>query len=155
MSQFTNEINIANSPIDVNVVTSVSTPVTGTVTANQGTPTVNSTGWPVKITDGTNVLGTSVNPLQTISAVASSSVVTNVTTTGSNLTLLAANPNRKKAVLYCEASTQYIKLGATASATSYTYKVTTNNTVIEITNWAGIIDSTGTAGKAILVTELS
>lgn len=142
-------------PISGSVTVSGTATVNGTVTSNQGTPVAVASGWPVKITDGTNVLGTSSNPLQTLNAVASTSTVTNVTTTGSNITLLAANPNRKKAILYVETSTQYIKLGATASTTSYTYKVTTNGTTIEITNWAGIIDSTGTSGKTILVTELS
>lgn len=35
----------------------------GTVTANQGTPNTLANGWPVEITDGTNVLGTSAHPL--------------------------------------------------------------------------------------------
>ncbi len=86
--------------------------------------------------------------------IATTATVTNVTTTGANLTLLAANANRKKAIFHCEASTQYIKLGTTASSTSYTYKVATNNTTIEIAGYTGQIDSLGTAGKAILVTEL-
>jgi predicted SnoaL-like aldol condensation-catalyzing enzyme len=38
--------------------------VTGTVTANQGTPNILSDAWPVEITDGYNILGTAMNPLQ-------------------------------------------------------------------------------------------
>jgi hypothetical protein len=38
--------------------------ISGTVTANQGTPNTLANGWPVEITDGTNVLGTISNPLQ-------------------------------------------------------------------------------------------
>lgn len=149
----TNAVKTDGSGVTQPVSGSVS--VSGSVTTNQGTPTSAANSWPVEVTDGTNTLGTSAHPLQTISAVASTSTVTAVTTTGSNITLLAANPNRKKAILFIEGSTQYIKLGAVASATSYTYKATANNTVIEITNWAGIIDSIGTSGKAVLVTELS
>jgi hypothetical protein len=75
--------------------------------------------------------------------------------TGSNLTLLAANTNRKRAILSFESATDYVKLGAGASTSSYTYKVTTANTVIEITGWVGQIDATGTSGKNVLVTELA
>lgn len=37
--------------------------VSGTVTANQGTPNSLANGWPVEITDGTNVLGTVTHPV--------------------------------------------------------------------------------------------
>lgn len=36
---------------------------TDTVVANQGTPNTPANGWPVKITDGVNILGTPANPL--------------------------------------------------------------------------------------------
>jgi hypothetical protein len=39
-------------------------PVSGTVTANQGTPNTLANGWPVEITDGTNILGTSSHPVR-------------------------------------------------------------------------------------------
>jgi hypothetical protein len=39
-------------------------PVSGTVTANQGTPNTLANGWPVEITDGTNILGTSTHPIR-------------------------------------------------------------------------------------------
>jgi len=39
-------------------------PVSGTVTANQGTPNSLANGWPVEITDGTNVLGTGTHPMR-------------------------------------------------------------------------------------------
>jgi hypothetical protein len=41
----------------------------GTVTANQGTPNSLANGWPVEITDGTNVLGTIAHPLATTATV--------------------------------------------------------------------------------------
>lgn len=37
--------------------------VSGTVTADQGAPNTLANGWPVKLTDGSNVLGTPANPL--------------------------------------------------------------------------------------------
>lgn len=39
-------------------------PVSGTVTANQGTPNSLANGWSVEITDGTNILGTSSHPVR-------------------------------------------------------------------------------------------
>ena len=41
------------------------TPISGTVTANQGTPNSAANSWPVEITDGTNVLGTPAHPVRT------------------------------------------------------------------------------------------
>lgn len=38
--------------------------VSGTITANQGTPNTLANGWPVELTDGTNLLGTSSHPLR-------------------------------------------------------------------------------------------
>ncbi len=139
---------------DVNIVSTIAVPVTD----NGGSLTVDgsvSISGSVAVTGPLTDTQLRATPVTVNQSLASSSTVTLVTTTGSNLTLLAANPNRKKVILFCEASTQYIKLGATASSTSYTYKVATNSTTIEITGWAGIIDSTGTSGKNILVTELS
>lgn len=39
-------------------------PVSGTVTANQGTPNTAANSWPVEVTDGTNVLGTAAHPVR-------------------------------------------------------------------------------------------
>lgn len=39
-------------------------PISGTVTANQGTAAALAGAWPVEVTDGTNVLGTSSHPLR-------------------------------------------------------------------------------------------
>src|SRR5689334_10178737 len=38
--------------------------VSGTVTANQGTPNSVGNSWPVEVTDGTNVLGTAAHPVR-------------------------------------------------------------------------------------------
>lgn len=40
-------------------------PVSGTVTANQGTPNTIANSWPVEMTDGTNILGTAAHPVRT------------------------------------------------------------------------------------------
>ncbi len=167
MSVFTDEVV---GPVTDAELRATPVPVSGTVTANAGTGPfpVSDNGGSLTV-DGTVAVSGSVAvtgpltdaqlratpvPVTSTPTPASTGTVTLITSTGSNLTLLAANANRKKAIIHCEGATQYIKLAATASATSYTYKVTTNNTVIEISSYTGIIDSFGTSGKAILVTEL-
>lgn len=57
-TQDVNITEVGGNPVTTTV------PVSGTVTANQGTPNTNANGWPVKITDGTNVLGTGANPVR-------------------------------------------------------------------------------------------
>lgn len=56
------KVRINNGSLFVNMSSNLGT---STVKANQGTANTNTNGWPVKITDGTNVLGTSTNPLRT------------------------------------------------------------------------------------------
>jgi hypothetical protein len=48
----------------LHVVVDGTSPISGTVTANQGTPNSVANSWPVEVTDGTNVLGTSSHPLR-------------------------------------------------------------------------------------------
>lgn len=59
------------NPLSITVVgnlrvdgSSVTQPISGTVTANQGTPNSLANGWPIEITDGTNILGTSTHPVR-------------------------------------------------------------------------------------------
>jgi hypothetical protein len=75
------------------------------------------------------------------------SSVTSVASSATNVTLLAANPNRKSASIFND-STQvlFVKLGVTASATSFTYRLTANST-LELPSvtpsgqpWVGQID---------------
>src|ERR1700731_1794178 len=55
-------------PTGANTIGSVNingtAPVSGTVTANQGTAAAPSGSWPVEVTDGTNILGTPTHPLR-------------------------------------------------------------------------------------------
>lgn len=100
-------------------------------------------------------------PVPISGTVATSPVVSNsatvaqvVLTTGTNATLLAANANRKKAILFAPKSTLYLKFGATASATSFTYVAVAANTTLEITTWTGQIDVLSTVNQTVNVTEL-
>jgi hypothetical protein len=76
------------------------TVVTGTVTTTQGTANTNANGWPVKITDGTNVLGTIANPVEvsiqsegpTASPVPIQAIYTGFNTAGNLVGVSTANP---------------------------------------------------------------
>ncbi len=94
-------------------------------------------------------------PVATTPVVASSATVAQVVlSSNTNATALAANANRKRLVLYAPKSTLYIKFGATASATSFTYIVTAASTTLEIAGWVGQIDVLSTVNQTINVTEL-
>jgi hypothetical protein len=51
--------------VDSGTITlSGTSPVSGTVTANQGTPNSLANGWPVELSDGTNLLGVTAHPVR-------------------------------------------------------------------------------------------
>lgn len=149
----------------------------GTVTANQGTAAALAGAWPVEVTDGTNILGTSTHPLRidptgtttqpvsgtvtTTPVTSSTAVITQVAATTTSSSLLAANASRKKAIIFVGtlSATQTVEIAygtSSASGTNFTYKVTSNNTTIEVDTWVGaiqVVTSTGT--NTVTVTELS
>ena len=176
MPLFTPDVNIDNTPLPVDG-SGVTQPVSGTVAVSSISSSVAVTGtfWPAtQPVSGTVGISGSVavtGPLtdtqlratpvpisgsvSTTPITSNSSTVTQITSTGSNQTLLAANSNRKKAILFFESGLWSVKFGATASTSSLTYKVTANNTTIEVDTWVGIIDAIcTTAGKLVDVTEL-
>jgi hypothetical protein len=139
----------------------VTQPVSGTVTATQGTAATLASAWPVEITDGSNVLGTGAHPLTITGTVTTSSNTSNtstitqvVLTANTNTTLLAANSNRKKFIVFIPKSVTYLKYGVTASATSFTWQAATNNATIDDTIWTGQIDIFSTQAQTVTVTEL-
>lgn len=77
----------------------------------------------VTLSAGTNLIG------RVASDTFSTAATTNVTASASNQTLLAANANRKRVVIYNDSTaTLYLKFGTTASTTSYTYKLSGGDT---------------------------
>lgn len=148
---FTPEVDISNSP-DVTVSAGLNVnnfPATQSVS---GTVNVGNLPATQPISGTVSISGN----VSTINAIASTSTVAQVVlTSNTNATALAANANRKKVIIFAPKSTLYIKLGATASSTSFTYIVTTANTTVEITNWAGQIDVLSNTNQTINVTELS
>lgn len=89
---------------------------------------------------------------------ASSSTVTSVAQSTSNTVLLAANANRVFASIYNNTGQKmYIKLGTTASTTSYSIQLMPNSYWEVPNDWTGEIDAvwSGNGANSALVTELS
>lgn len=94
------------------------------------------------------------NVVSVITAVASSANLTIVSQSNSvDTTLLAANANRKSAILFIPKSGVGIKYGTGASATSFTTKTNGTNSTIVVTGYTGQINSFGPS-DTINVTEL-
>ena len=67
---------------------------------------------------------------------------------------MAANPARIGVVLFTVSQPVYVKFGTTASTTSFTYKIVSNNSTLEInTGYTGRIDIMSQAGQTVTVTE--
>jgi hypothetical protein len=98
---------------------------------------------------------TMVSHLNNIMPKASAATLTNVATSTASAQLLASNSARKKAVVVNEASSNLlVKLGTTASATSYTYLLQPSDTLEEL-NYTGRIDAILVSGTGTArVTEL-
>lgn len=104
--------------------------------------------------------GTTPFPVTSSPLVSSAAAETYPALTGASQTLLAANANRKGVVIVNDSgNTLYVKFGAVASATSYTYKLVPNQQ-LEIGQygvlWQGQIDafSSAASGNAA-VSELT
>ncbi len=130
-------VNVGNFP--------ATQPVSGTVTATGPLTDTQLRATPV-------VISGSVSTTPLVSS--TSSITQVVLTNNTNATLLSPNASRTKAIIFVPSSTLQIKLGATASTTSFTYKVVANSTTIEINGWQGRIDAFGN-GQTVTITELS
>ncbi len=139
-------INVANFPAIQPVSGTVSVgnfpatqPISGAVSVSNFPATQN-----VAVTNTVNV----------VTAMAASSVVSQVVVPlNTNTTILASNASRKSAIIFIPATPIFLKFGATASATSFTYSITTTNTTVTVTGYTGIIDVFG-KNQTITVTEL-
>lgn len=129
--------------------------ISGTVTATPtGTQDVNVTNPSLAVTGPLTDAQLRASAVPVVVGVASSSTVAQVSLPAStNTTLLASNVNRKKAIIFCPKAAVFIKLGATASNTSFTYKTPGADTTLTIEGYTGIIDAFG-PGTTINVTEL-
>lgn len=101
-------------------------PVSGTVTSNQGTANTIGNAWLHKLTDGTNTQTIDSDGAANVTIQGSnSSTLSNVAANASNVTLLSSNSARDTASFYNDSvsANAYLKLGATASLTSFTVKI--------------------------------
>ena len=98
------------------------------------------------------------NPVNVKPVKTTSSNVTSVAGSASSVSLLAANTDRKGFIIYNDSTAiLYIKLGATASTSSFTYRLTPNGIVTaEAFGYTGVIDGiwASAAGNS-RITELS
>jgi hypothetical protein len=148
-------VAVSNFPADADALAQASTTSGQLGALVMGAVTIAA---PVYTTATTNPLSidTAGNlRVTTTPTAALTSTVVQITSTGANQMLLAANAARKKAILFFSSGIWSIKLGVGASATSFTYMSSSANTTIEITPWAGQIDAIcTTSGKLVNATEV-
>lgn len=152
----------ATGPLTDTQLRATPVPVSGTVTATGPlTDTqLRATAVPVSgpLTD-TQLRATAV-PVSISGTVATTvgsttlATVTNVSVGIVALTLSASNAAKSKMIVYNETGTLFVKLGAGASATSYSYRLTAN-TLVEFSGYAGIVTAIKQSGTTpVLVTEI-
>jgi len=114
-------------------------------------PQVKSASLSVTLASDTGSLPVEITP-----AVSSTASPTRISITTSSATLLSANTNRIGAIIYNEGSAAlFVKLGASASTTSYTVKLASGAFYVVPEVYTGIIDGvTDTGTGAALATEI-
>jgi hypothetical protein len=81
--------------------------------------------------------------------------ITRVATSTTAATLLAANANRRTAIVATESGINYLAFGSTASTTNYTYPVG-SGVVVVVTNYTGSLSLIRSAGSgSVQVTEIT
>jgi hypothetical protein len=152
-------VSVSNFPADADALAQASTTAGQLGALVMGAVT---TAAPVYTTATTNPL--SIDTAGNLRVVMSNSAnnnkatvatITRVATSGTAVTLLAANVNRKKLVIRTETGADnYIAFGSTASATNYTYDLGLNAT-LEDTVWTGSVSLVRGSGSGnVQVTEL-
>lgn len=171
MSLFTSDVTIEPGTNPVGVTDNGgSLTVDGSVTVTQTTGTnlhtVTDTGSTTAVTGNVTVVqptGTNLHvvvdgTVATTSGGGTTATITQVTVTNAvSITLLAANANRKKAIIYMPTigTKLYIGFTATTSLTNFTYIVNANNTTLEVTNYTGVISAIATgASDLVNITEI-
>jgi hypothetical protein len=106
---------------------------------------------------GSVELGTTTNPVVVEDVPSSTSSVTSVAASATNVTLLASNTNRVMATIFNDGNAQlYVKLGTTASTTSFTVKIAANGYYELPYKYTGQIDGIWSAANgSARITELT
>lgn len=155
----------------------VTQPISGTVTANAGTGTftvdgsgvtqpvsgtiaVSSVGGSVAVTGPLTDTQLRATPVPVSGTFTSGSTGTATVTSvsvgnGAAVTLSASNSAKQGVIIYNEGGTLFVKLGTTASSTSYSYTLTTNSTLEIPSQYYGIVTARKNSGTTnVLVTEI-
>ena len=143
------------------------TDITGTISLPTGAATESTLstldGKVTACNTGSVTLASQANPFTSAIPVepetVSTSSVTSTTASASSVTVLASNANRKLAVFVNDSDKiAYVKLGGTASTTSYSYKLQPNST-LELAQpvYTGVVDAIWESSPtgAMRVTELT
>lgn len=167
------EVGTATNPLRVDPTGTTPQPVSGTVTANQGTPAAVASAWPILVTDGVDTaevtnaapgagaFGLVVRIAGTVPvsfAAPATSTVTSVALSVVVATILASNASRLGAILWNNGAQQaYVKLGAAATTASFTARLANQSEwEIPFPVYTGIITGITSVGTAtMLATELT
>jgi hypothetical protein len=167
------EVGTAANPLRIDPTGATTQPVSGTVTANQGTPALVANAWPIKVTDGAqtatvlttaptaNSPGLVVRIAGAISVTFSqpnTGTVTSVSVTTAVTTVLAANANRLGASFWNNgANVVYIRLSAGATTALFTVRISNKGFYeLQFPAYTGVVTGITAAGAAVvLVTELT
>lgn len=154
MSVFTDQITVVNTPLPIEGGNATAVKTDGSAVTQPISGSVSVSNFPgTQPVSGTVSISGTVN---TLAAVASTATITRVATSAVSTTLLAANVNRKKAIIVTETGTSnFVAFGSAASSTNYTYFLTSAAT-LEVTGWTGSITLVRSSGTGnVQVTELT
>ncbi len=90
--------------------------------------------------------------VSTITANASTATISQVSLAAVDQTLLAANANRKRMVIFSAGGKTLIALGNVASNTSFTYNLSAANSTVEISGWTGTVHAIQSGGTSVVTT---
>lgn len=168
------EVGTSGNPLRIDPTGTTTQPVSGTVTADQGTAAAVAGAWPILVTDGTDTAEvTNTTPgagaQGLVVRIAGSvdvsftrpatSTITSVSVTTSSTSILASNANRLGATIWNDDAgiSVYVKLGATASTASFTVRLSGKSFYeLQTPVYSGAIDGiTATSTATVLATELT
>lgn len=167
------EVGTAGNPLRIDPTGTTTQPVSGTVTANQGTAAAVASAWPILVTDGTNTaVVTTAAPgaaaaglvvriagsVTVALAQPTTGTVTSVAVSTTVATALAANTARLGATFWNDGAAQvYLRLSAGATTALFTVRLSRFGFYeLAFPVYTGIVTVITAAGTAtLLATELT
>ncbi len=167
------EVGTLANPLRIDPTGGTIQPVSGTVTANQGTPAAVANAWPTLVTDGVDTaevvnaapgagaFGLVVRVAGTIAVALAQPTVGTTTSVALSVvvaTVLAANASRLGAILFNDgAAAAFVRLAAGATTALFTVRMANNATYeLQTPVYTGQITAITAAGTAtMLATELT